>query len=184
MQTGAGSPTQVLKTEHRLILRVIEALGNIVRSVEGGAEVPADRIRKIVEFSRTFVDRCHHGKEETCLFPCMERRGVPREGGPIGVMLMEHDQGRALVRQISELVDSGAGPSERGRLMGLCADYVALLTQHISKEDSILFAMADHVLSEADEAAVLRGYDDVENVRTGPGVHEAMHRLADEVIAG
>jgi hemerythrin-like domain-containing protein len=184
MQNGPGSPTQVLKAEHRLILKVVEALSNIARAVEGGAEVPAERIRKIVEFSRTFVDRCHHGKEETCLFPCMERRGVPREGGPIGVMLLEHDQGRALVRQISTLVDSGAGTSERGRLMALCADYVALLTQHISKEDHILFAMAEHVLSESDEAEVLRGYDDVENVRMGPGVHDAMHRLADEVIAG
>ncbi|MDR7484533.1 MAG: hemerythrin domain-containing protein [Armatimonadota bacterium] len=184
MQIGSGSPTQVLKTEHRLILKVIEALGNIVRAVEGGAEVPAERIRKIVEFSRTFIDRCHHGKEETCLFPCMERRGVPREGGPIGVMLMEHDQGRALVRQISDLVDSDVGTSERGRLMALCAEYVALLTQHISKEDHILFAVAEHVLSASDEAEILRGYDDIENVRMGPGVHEAMHRLADEVMVG
>lgn len=184
MPADDESATQVLKSEHRLILKVIEALGSIVRAMEDGAEPPTDRIKQIVEFSRTFIDRCHHGKEETCLFPCMERKGVPREGGPIGVMLIEHDQGRALVRQISEVVDSRTATSERERLLRLCADYVALLTQHILKEDHILFAMADHVLTASDEAEVLRGYDEVENLRVGPGVHDAMHRLAAEVTGG
>ena len=44
--------------------------------------MPVDAITKMVAFSKTFVDACHHGKEESCLFPCLEKKGIPREGGP------------------------------------------------------------------------------------------------------
>ena len=50
-----------------------------------------------MEFIATFADHNHHGKEEDILFPAMEKAGFPRDGGPVGVMLMEHTQGREYV---------------------------------------------------------------------------------------
>ncbi|MGD0266766.1 MAG: hemerythrin domain-containing protein, partial [Candidatus Methylomirabilota bacterium] len=39
--------------------------------------------------------QCHHGKEENLLFKTMVDRGFPRQGGPIAVMLHEHETGRS-----------------------------------------------------------------------------------------
>ncbi|MBI4279125.1 MAG: hemerythrin domain-containing protein [Armatimonadetes bacterium] len=176
-----ASSTQILKAEHQVILKVIRALDAIIQDMRAGGAAPTDRIRTIVQFSRLFVDRCHHGKEEACLFPCLERRGVPREGGPIGVMLAEHEEGRRLVRTISDLVDAYADARDRHQLMALCAGYVGLLSGHIAKEDGVLFAMAEHVLADADEAEILRGYTAVDASEGGPAAREALMHLTDEV---
>src|SRR4030065_429878 len=48
------------------------------------------------DFIKGFADGCHHKKEEGVLFPAMQAAGVPSEGGPISVMLAEHEQGRRL----------------------------------------------------------------------------------------
>jgi hemerythrin-like domain-containing protein len=43
------------------------------------------------------VHQWHHGKEEEILFPLLEKKGIPADGGPLGVMLMEHGRARALI---------------------------------------------------------------------------------------
>ena len=99
---------QILKNEHRLIEKVIGILEGMVCSSRKGEELSMERLKKILQFTRIFIDRCHHGKEESCLFPCLEKRGIPREGGPIGVMLQEHEMGRRLVQQIGQVIALGA----------------------------------------------------------------------------
>jgi len=37
--------------------------------LETGKEIEEKTLREIVEFMRTFADKCHNGKEETHLFP-------------------------------------------------------------------------------------------------------------------
>ena len=43
------------------------------------------------------VHQWHHGKEEEILFPLLEKKGIPADGGSLGVMLMEHGRARALI---------------------------------------------------------------------------------------
>jgi hemerythrin-like domain-containing protein len=178
-----GSPTEVLRADHQLILRVIETLGGIVDAMGQGGEAPLERIRKITRFSVNFVDRCHHAKEERCLFPCLEERGVPRESGPIGVMLAEHEEGRRLVREITEVIDS-CSESDHDLLAGLCDEYAGLLTQHIFKENNILFAMADEVMTPEDQRSVLEGYAGVDTGQMAGGEADSLRRLGEEIAGG
>ncbi|MGQ9493468.1 MAG: hemerythrin domain-containing protein [Anaerolineae bacterium] len=90
--------TEQLMEEHRAIETVLNILENVCQRLETGKAVDAEHLEHILEFIRIFADRCHHGKEEDLLFPAMEKAGIPREGGPIGVMLIEHVQGRNYVR--------------------------------------------------------------------------------------
>lgn len=64
--------------------------------------VKVAHLEKIHEFLKVFADKCHHAKEEDVLFPEMEKAGVLRKGGPIGVMLAEHAQGREYVKNIGD----------------------------------------------------------------------------------
>jgi hemerythrin-like domain-containing protein len=100
--SGENRLTASLRRDHEVILRALERLEERVAEWERTGKVDPAVLRKFVEFARTFVDRCHHGKEERCLFPCLERRGIPGEGGPIGVMLYEHQLGRELVARLDE----------------------------------------------------------------------------------
>lgn len=136
-----SDPIQVLMDEHRVIEKVLDAL-----ETAADREVPADFYERALEFCSEFADACHHAKEEDRLFPLLEKRGIPRDGGPVGVMCAEHVQGRGYIQQMREAAE--AGDYDRVRRVSLM--YVGLLREHIQKEDNVLFAMARDVLGQKD----------------------------------
>ena len=162
------------------MLAVLEAAA---QRLESGQRVRPGLFRDAVDFVRNFADRCHHGKEEENLFPRMEAAGVPRVGGPLGVMLLEHDRGREYVAAIAGAIDGYEGGD--GSAVGIIAEnargYAALLRQHIAKEDNVLFPMADRVLSPDDQRELEQRFQKIETEVMGPGVHERYHRLLDDL---
>ena len=64
-------------------------------------------------------------------------------------MLAEHEQGRVYIRNMSQaVVDYEVGNAEATALLvKYITDYIELLEQHISKENTMLFSMADKLLS-------------------------------------
>jgi hemerythrin-like domain-containing protein len=173
------NPTQQLKDEHEGILLMLKILGKICAKMEDRQPVDLSHLERIVEFFRVFADRCHHGKEEELLFPEMEKAGIPRERGPIGVMLAEHAQGRSLVRAMGEAVaglKAGETPT-RETFIENAKNYIDLLSQHIQKENTILFPMSDRSLSREIQEELVEKFDIVEREKIGAGTHEEFHNL-------
>jgi hemerythrin-like domain-containing protein len=171
--------TDELKREHHGIELMLEVLKAVSAKIEQGEQIPADHFNGIMEFLTVFVDKCHHGKEEEFLFPALEAAGVPRDGGPIGVMLNEHEQGRALV---SRLKDALADYKREGAWTGadiqaIVGEYVTLLSRHIAKENTILFPMANGKLDTHTDARLVEAFDRLERERIGPGRHDEFHAL-------
>ena len=173
-------PTEILSSEHRVIEQVLDCLDQIVHEANTTGQLDADSATDAVDFFRTFADQCHHGKEEVHLFPAMEAKGFPRHGGPTGVMLAEHDQGRDCVRQMRAAIPAAA-QGDRAALQQFSVaaeNYSALLRQHIQKEDHCLFSMADNAFSAADQAALLAKFEKVEAEEMGAGTHEKLLGIA------
>jgi len=141
-------PTRCLRDEHQVILRVLNFFADALDDATEANRVTRERFGPFVEFFQGFADRCHHCKEEDRLFPTLERCGIPREGGPIGVMLHEHQLAREHVRAIAEhLAAADAGDATAVEtVLGHGRDYLDLLRAHISKEDRVLFEMADSMV--------------------------------------
>jgi hemerythrin-like domain-containing protein len=133
----------------------------------------------IAEFLAVFVDKCHHGKEEEHLFPALERAGIPRERGPIGVMLFEHDQGRRIAAQLRKGFEGyRAKEKDAGeRISKSSREYGALLTTHIEKENRVLFPMAEGRIGPDEDARLTAAFEALERERIGPGKHEAFHQM-------
>lgn len=178
-------PTEILKDEHQGIKTGLRILGRIADKLNSGQAVPPEHLEQLVDFIRTFADRCHHGKEEDLLFVEMEKAGVPKEGGPIAVMLVEHDQGRGYVRGMAEAIPGykAGDPAAARKFAQNAHNYIGLLTQHIDKEDNILYVIADMHLSDEQQACLLEGFDRVEMERIGPGKHEEYHHMLDRLSA-
>jgi hemerythrin-like domain-containing protein len=176
-------PTETLKNEHQAILLMLEVVESVSRKLGAGEDVPADHLTRIVDFIQGFADKCHHAKEEDLLFPAMERAGVPRQGGPIEVMLIEHTEGREFVRKMKEAADQyTAGDRKAGLLFAENArGYAALLSPHIRKEDNILYPIADARLSVQTQARLEKDFERVEEEVVGAGKHEEYHRLLEEL---
>ena len=95
-------PTEELTKEHDAINVMLNIMDRISEKLENGEHVDAEHLEQILEFLRVFADKCHHGKEEDLLFPAMIDAGIPKEGGPIAVMLREHEIGRTHIRNMEE----------------------------------------------------------------------------------
>lgn len=175
--------TDILKSEHRVIEQMLGCLEQIAAEGHRQGRLEAEPAREAIDFFRTFADGCHHGKEESRLFPAMEARGLPRNGGPTGVMLDEHEIGRAYVRAMQSAIDAAAAGAVEAveSFREHAAAYVALLREHIQKEDHCLFSMADQLLSEEDQANLLAAFDHVESHEMGHGTHERYLAIADRL---
>ena len=176
------SATAPLREDHRLIEKMLDALEGAARGMASGGEVPTKLLEDALEFSQTFVDRCHHGKEEVCLFPCLEKKGIPNEGGPIGVMLREHQIGREMALRVRVAMQEAASrPEVKAELAQLCRDYVDHLRNHIFKEENILFNMGDDVMDRVDHESSVVCYERTEEERVGESQHRAMVALAEKL---
>lgn len=177
--------TDSLKDDHRVIERLLRVLFTASQYLQKGEDVDPQIYRKAVDFIVNFGDRCHHHKEEDNLFPSMEKVGVPKEGGPIGMMLVEHDEGRAHVRELVGALDKyEAGDKSatvRNAIIGHSLGYARLLAQHIEKEDNILYAIADDVLSQSDQDSLYRKFEEIEEQTIGRGKHEEYLKLVEEL---
>lgn len=184
--TQSETPIATLKAEHQVILRVIRVLGIIMDRYEEDGEFPESSLARCVEFLLLFADACHHGKEEDLLFPVLESRGIPREGGPIGVMLYEHQVGRQLTRDMHDALTrfrTGDAAAKRD-FRQAARSYIDLLTNHIFKEDNILFNMGARVMNAGDQAALSSKFCAV-NCRVFEGKRrDQLHKIADELEGG
>jgi hemerythrin-like domain-containing protein len=175
---------EILMTEHRAIERAIDALVAFSDEILRGSDDKAE-LGRFVTFIREFADACHHGKEEGILFQSMVDAGFPKEGGPIAVMLMEHDMGRAHVQELARLAGQ-AGPwsaADREKIADEAVGYGNLLRAHIHKEDAILYPMAEQRLSPGAMARVDEACEAFEQKQTGEGGHEKLQALAEELVA-
>lgn len=173
--------TETLMDEHRVIQRVLSALQVAAERVSRGEEMRPAFFLNAALFIKNFADGCHHRKEEGVLFVAMSESGIPTQGGPIGVMLAEHEQGRAFTREMKDAAQKWeAGDlSAKSAVTHNALGYVALLRQHIHKEDNILFPMADRVIPSDRQEKVNQEFERIETEEVGAGIHEKYLALAE-----
>jgi hemerythrin-like domain-containing protein len=176
-------PTEILSGEHRIIEQVLDCLEKMTQNCATEGRLDKASAEQALDFFRNFADRCHHGKEETYLFPAMEAKGFPRQGGPTGVMLNEHEQGRVYIRGMADAIDmAAAGESAAvSQYITHARAYVDLLREHIEKEDHCLFSMANQTLTEQDQQKLLEAFQTVEQEHMGAGTHEKFLGVAEEL---
>lgn len=175
---------EILMNEHRVIEQAIDALVAFTDEVQRGSDDRAE-LARFVRFIRGFADGWHHGKEEDILFRAMGRAGFPREGGPVAVMLLEHDIGRAHVRELERLAgqETPWGTSDRGAVIEQALGYASLLRAHIQKEDEILYPMAEARLPPELMEQVDAECEAFERRQPAADEHRELRRLCDELSA-
>lgn len=175
--------TKVLMQEHRLIEQVLECLDQGARRLDAGEAVDPQFFIDAAEFVSGFADACHHGKEEDILFVEFQRATAMGDGGPVAMMLYEHDVGRrytaefrAAARRLRE-GDKGAANDIVDNVFG----YVELLQQHILKEDEILYPMAEQLLGAEDQQKIDELVRQVEARDQASGMVARYQRLASDL---
>ena len=162
-----------LMNEHEGVLFGLEILEQISNTVRQSNSADIRDINDMINFLRLFADKCHHGKEENLMFPAMEKVGIPNEGGPIGQMLAEHNQGRQFIAEMGASVTDGVLQAQRFELAA--AGYINLMRAHIKKENKVLFPMGDKLLPMNEQEHLLVQFEEFEEEVMGKGTHEKLH---------
>lgn len=130
-----------------MIKRLLALIPTIVDYIESSIKVDKDLVLQCVDFIRTYADKYHHMKEEDILF-----RYVDEKADIIQVMYKDHDTGRGYIR----LVVEGAEKGDKALIKENMLAYRELLTQHIKKEDEILYPWIDRQLSTTQVGEMFR----------------------------
>jgi hemerythrin-like domain-containing protein len=176
-------PIETLMSEHRAIERALDALVAFADAVERRGAADKQELSRFVTFLREFADTGHHGKEEEILFQAMVEGGFPSEDGPIGVMLREHDEGRAFVGVLDQRAQQDAAWSEadRRQIGAAARGFADLMRSHIEKEDDILYPMARHHLGQEAFDGVGEACARFDALRERSGIAQRMQVLGEEL---
>lgn len=174
-----------LIAEHELIERAMAALKTNLDKLDSG-KYDALQMQRAVDFLLEFGDKVHNQKEEGFLFPLMQERGVPIEGGPLGVMLMEHDAERRLLQHMSTQVDTldQASPEviEKFKREGL--EYLLIRAEHIWKENDILYPMARNIMKDDDPEKMLTEFNQLNLETYGSNAWDNFAGMVNEIEGG
>ena len=132
-----------LKSDHQKILAQLIELEMVINQ----PVIDHAKIEEFLHFTETFAEP-HHQKEEQVLFPALEKKGIPNEGGPIGMMLLEHAAKREYLAKIREALQK----NDETKLKENTKAIISLLREHIYKEDNILYPCAEDAFTKEELA--------------------------------
>ncbi|NTV02777.1 MAG: hemerythrin [Chlorobiaceae bacterium] len=163
-----------LMHEHGAILEGLRILEGIAGLMERGGSVDEGDISDMLGFLKVFADRCHHGKEEAYLFPALAKAGVSEQDVSLPALLSEHARGRELLRAMEASSFPKLRPAE---FTAAVHGYLDLLDAHIRKENTILFPLADTLLTDLQAEELFEAFEAHEATVIGKGRHEELHEL-------
>lgn len=173
---------EYLVAEHEMIERAMAVLKEqLLKLPEQGENLV--KLRRTIDFLLEFGDKIHNKKEEACLFPLMEERGIPRTGGPLGVMLMEHEAERKLLASMLMRMGglAGASAEERQGFQKEGLEYLTIRAEHIWKENDILYPMARRLFQEQDNGQLLEAFNRINNDAYGREAWAKFNQMVSEV---
>jgi len=158
-------PMQKLVDEHRLIKRWAALIPDVVRTLDLESKEGRELILNGVDFIRSYADKFHHAKEEDILFQYFDE-----DAGILKVMYEDHTKARGHAKAILEALDR----KDKKAVAEHLSAYAALLTEHIRKEDEILYPWMDRNLSISQVGALFARFGETD-ARMGaePEKHEA-----------
>ncbi|MGG3563421.1 hemerythrin domain-containing protein [Neobacillus rhizosphaerae] len=151
-----------LKSEHPPLLEQLEKLYTLTQNIDQELNVEEDFIELIeqVKAFKAALDP-HSEREEGVLFPMMGTY-IGTTSGPIAVMEYEHDQAKANIG--SFLTNAGvteASTEKMKKLAELIQNAYFILTEHFSKEENVLFPMAERMLTDEEKAELYKRIQEI-----------------------
>ena len=169
-QIKYSPPIKRLVDEHALIKKWLELIPAVLEKVDIESKIGRQLILDGLDFIRSYADKFHHAKEEDVLFGYTDKNL-----DIIKTILADHETARGHVKAMLEALGKG---DEKTVFEHLNA-YKELLTEHIKKEDEILYPWIDRGLSTAQVGELFAKFDEAE-VKIDKEVVERCRRFAEK----
>jgi hemerythrin-like domain-containing protein len=144
---------ELIVRDHSTIARSLGILDGMVQRMESGLRIEIADASVILKFLQVFVDEYHQTMEEHVLFPALMRTAA--NDSPVHGMVMEHSEERAAKACIEDALKAKVGREFVRSARSLCL----LLKSHFSREDSVLTELAEQLLSEEEDDAIVATFN-------------------------
>lgn len=174
--------TENLMKEHQLILKYVDLMERYAAFSLKHTDKPVllEKASCFIEFIHEFADHFHHAKEEDILFRYLGVPGVLTHCNPVPQMLMEHEKARGFVQNMERAVHEKSLTA----LADNAVRYARLLTEHIYKEDNILYPMGEAGLSDEVKTALLKEYVQTDERLDSPAIWSKYEALGSKLEYG
>ncbi len=167
-----------LKEDHAVVRRLEEVLRVMAAKVAQKEALPRDDLAEAISLMTEFVDSFHHRKEESGLFPVVQRADRGQQKTVYG-FLVEHEFGRRAAHRVTLeyqrwLKQDEAANEPLSRLLLTYADFIRT---HTSKEDEWFRTVDGGLLSDGQQAEVMKRFEEVG--RATKGGRETFRRRVD-----
>lgn len=171
------TPIGPLVEEHRAILRVVAVIDRELVRSRANDDIDPRFVDTVVDFLRTFADRCHHGKEEEILFRDLARKDLePELRRQMDELIAEHVEGRQITARLVDATrqyEDGA-TSSLSAIQDALGELATLYPAHIEKEESHFFRESMQYFSDAEKTDMLLEGDRFEQL--------LLHEKYEEVV--
>lgn len=148
-------PIKKLVDEHALIKRWIALIPRILENLNVNSSEDRQLLSDGIDYIRSYADRFHHAKEEDILFKYSDENL-----DIIKAMLKDHASAREHVSALAEAVTK----RDKQAIIEHLRVYGELLTEHIKKEDEILYPWIDRNLSTSQVGELFSKFDQVDEL--------------------
>ncbi|MEE9121580.1 MAG: hemerythrin domain-containing protein [Syntrophobacteria bacterium] len=167
-------PMKKLVDEHVLIKRLVALLPEIVKNLDVDSDEGRQLVIDTVEFIRFYADKYHHAKEEDILFKYFDENLEI-----LKVMHEDHTQARSHVKAILAALER----KDKTTVAKHLTAYGELLTEHIKKEDEILYPWLDKNLSDTQIGELFSKFHETdEQIGYSPTKYEAFINRVEETF--
>lgn len=168
-------PVKELVDEHVLIKRWLALVPKVAEILEEGKRDIWEEVKQGALFCRFYADKFHHAKEEDILF-----KFVDEDSDIIKIMLDDHVFGRENVGLILEAAEEKDAEKAIKHLKA----FWEMLTEHIKKEDEILFPWIDRKLSNSQVGQLFSKFSVVnKEMNTGRNYEEIISSLEKSILS-
>lgn len=172
-------PTEDLMSEHKAITLMLNVMSNISESIKDKKVFYTNDVEKIVDFLSIYVDKYHRNKEESVFYPALLLTKCPTEEMPVGLLINEHSIGKGYLDEILCCVENcKIGSTFSGERIADCmANYVQLIQNHIRKEETDYFPLANKALSGEAQKEISKQFQLINDEFFGLDIHTRYDEL-------
>jgi hemerythrin-like domain-containing protein len=155
------SPIQMLRDEHRMILRACNEADALAESLLLGHDLPAEALFALDRYFSDYVADRHRAKETGVLLPLIERRHGPEA---VAISLRDHEEGLWWVRCLNQVAEAySRGCSAAGRRWAETAvRYASMLREQIESEENSLFPLIEGSIDASLAAGLCQAFDEID----------------------
>ncbi|MEE4378523.1 MAG: hemerythrin domain-containing protein, partial [Candidatus Competibacteraceae bacterium] len=176
----------IVKSEHARVRRILRMISELQQELQNTGQVPDVVLFKAIFDYLESYEKTHYPKEERYLFAALRLR-EPQSHPLLDQLQQDHQQGEQWMIRLHDLLDATQGGEQESRqaFVDELAHFVALLEEHMDREEQEVLPLALASLKPEDWQAVDEGYlhyDHLLPTVLGETANVDLHQLFTQII--